>query len=81
MGSCEIRDLRKLLFGVAQAHMKAKDWTNRRRIADGKPPHSSPYHRRCPTLQDTNEAIETLDKTIGLAQAAGDMQDIWGFDL
>eukprot|EP00438_Fugacium_kawagutii_P012204 Skav207862 [mRNA] locus=scaffold1988:97176:105141:+ [translate_table: standard] len=41
----------KLLFGVAQAHMKAKDW------------------------RDTNEAIETLDKTIGLAQAAGDMQD------
>ncbi|CAK9006017.1 unnamed protein product [Durusdinium trenchii] len=38
----------KLLFGVAQAHMKAKD---------------------------TNEAIETLDKTIGLAQAAGDMQE------
>ena len=42
------RLLRKLLFGVAQAHMKAKD---------------------------TSEAIETLDKTIGLAQAAGDMQD------
>lgn len=41
--------LRKLLFGVAQAHMKAKD---------------------------TSEAIETLDKTIGLAQAAGDMQDV-----
>ena len=78
MGSCEIRDLRKLLFGVAQAHMKAKDWTNR-------PTESHLtlhlYHRRCPTLQDTNEAIETLDKTIGLAQAAGDMQDIWGLDL
>eukprot|EP00439_Symbiodinium_sp_Y106_P067608 s54_g11.t1 len=39
----------KLLFGVAQAHMKAKD---------------------------INEAVETLDKTIGLAQAAGDMQEI-----
>lgn len=38
----------KLLFGVAQAHMKAKD---------------------------INEAVETLDKTIGLAQAAGDMQE------
>lgn len=52
-GSCEIWHFRKLLFGVAQAHMKAKD---------------------------TNEAIETLDKTIGLAQAAGDMQDISQFD-
>ena len=28
-----------------------------------------------PAWKDTNEAIETLDKTIGLAQAAGDMQE------
>ena len=42
MGSCEIWDLRKLLFGVAQAHMKAKDWTWPKRLADS--PHPSPYH-------------------------------------
>ena len=61
--------------------MKAKDWTWPKRLADS--PHPSPLPPTGdiqPTchLQDTNEAIETLDKTIGLAQAAGDMQDICG---